>query len=223
MRIGILVAMQKEVNSLVNFLNAKKIENSKKFIIYKALTAKHEIFIVRTNVGEIDAAISTQFLIDYYQIDLIINYGVVGLINKNINPNKLMIVKKVVHYDIDTSLIDNIESGRYLEFESVYIPVKFYKLDGIANILNLTEVICASGDKFIANETDKINLINNFNADICEMEIGGIALTCYRNDIELISIKGASDYCSSEEYNDKKVKEVSEVLTFKIIELLKLI
>ena len=87
MKIGILVAMQNEVNSLVNFLNAKKIENSKKFIIYKALTTKHEIFIVRTNVGEIDAAISTQFLIDHYQIDLIINYGVVGLINKNINPN----------------------------------------------------------------------------------------------------------------------------------------
>ena len=30
MKIGILVAMQKEVNSLVNFLNAKKIETPSK-------------------------------------------------------------------------------------------------------------------------------------------------------------------------------------------------
>lgn len=223
MKIGILVAMQKEVNFLVNFLNAGKILNNKKFDIYQAFTNKHEILIVRTNIGEIDAAISTQFLIDKYQVDLIINYGVVGLINVNLNANNLMIVGKVVHYDIDTSLIDNIEIGRYIEFDSVYIPVKFYELEKLAQTLGLIKVVCASGDKFITKDIDKNILVKNYNADICEMELGGIALTCYRNDVQLISIKGASDYCSSEEYSDKKVKEVSEVLTLKIIELLNLI
>lgn len=215
--------MQKEVDFLVSFLNAKKLNLNKKFHIYQALTSKHEIYIMRTNVGEIDAAISTQFLIDQYDVKIIINYGVVGLINLNLNPNNLFIVNKVAHYDIDTSLIDKIEVGRYFEFDDVYIPVNYYFTKELAKTLNLVEVICASGDKFIASENDKNNLIKNFKADICEMELAGIALTCYRNDVQLISIKGASDYCSINEYSDQKVKEVSEVLTSKIIELLNLI
>ncbi len=215
--------MQKEVDSLVSFLNAEKLNLNKKFHIYQALTSKHEIYIMRTNVGEIDAAISTQFLIDQYDVKIIINYGVVGLINLNLNPNNLFIVNKVTHYDIDTSLIDKIEVGRYYEFDDVYIPVNYYSTKQLAKTLNLVEVICASGDKFIASENDKNNLIKNFKADICEMELAGIALTCYRNDVQLISIKGASDYCSINEYSDQKVKEVSEVLTSKIIELLNLI
>lgn len=223
MKIGIVVAMQKEVDSLVSFLNAKKLNLNKKFHIYQALTSKHEIYIMRTNVGEIDAAISTQFLIDQYDVKIIINYGVVGLINLNLNPNNLFIVNKVAHYDIDTSLIDKIEVGRYYEFDDVYIPVNYYSTKKLAKTLNLVEVICASGDKFIASKNDKNNLIKNFKADICEMELAGIALTCYRNDVQLISIKGASDYCSINEYSDQKIKEVSEVLTSKIIELLNLI
>lgn len=223
MKIGIVVAMQKEVDSLVSILNARKINFYKKFNVYQGLTPKHEIYIIRTNVGEIDAAISTQFLIDRYNVKLIINYGVVGLINLNLSPNKLFIVNKVAHYDIDTSLIDKIEVGRYFEFKDVYIPVKYYSIEKLVKKFDLLQVICASGDKFIGSENDKNDLIKNFKADICEMELAGIALTCYRNDVQLISIKGASDYCSANEYSDQKVKEVSEVLTSQIIDILNLI
>ena len=38
-------------------------------------------------------------------------------------------------------------------------------------------VVCASGDKFIADSEQKIKVHEMFDADICEMEAAGIVLT----------------------------------------------
>lgn len=222
MKIGVIVALEKEINSLLNHFNVK-LNTQDKFDVKEVKYKNHEIFILKSNVGEIASAISTQYLIDKYNVELIINYGVVGLLNESIDPYKLLIVNKVSHYDFDTSLIDHVPVGQYEEFESIYLPVNFFKVDELINKLNLVPVTCASGDKFISDIKMKNYLMNNFKADICEMELAGIALTCIRNNIKLISIKGTSDFACSNEYNDEKVTSVSEIITQVILKIIDLI
>lgn len=54
-------------------------------------------------------------------------------------------------------------------------------------------VICASGDKFIADETKKRTLNHDFKADICDMESVAIVLICDQNNIPNLILKTVSD------------------------------
>ena len=57
----------------------------------------------------------------------------------------------------------------------------------------LVPVICASGDKFIADPAKKAELNSQFGAKICEMEAAGIVLICNRNNVPCLLIKSVSD------------------------------
>ena len=54
-------------------------------------------------------------------------------------------------------------------------------------------VSVASGDKFVAVKEEKQRLKREFDADICEMELAGLAIACERNNIPLFSVKVVSD------------------------------
>lgn len=120
---------------------------------------------------------------------------------------KICIVDKIVHYDFDTSEVDNVEVGRYLEYDDIYIETTRSILEKAIEInKQLTKVICASGDKFIGNEIKKRELNTKYNADICEMEAAGIVLTCNKNNIPCMLIKIVSDGVTGgkEEFLKKK-------------------
>lgn len=59
--------------------------------------------------------------------------------------------------------------------------------------LQISAVVCASGDKFIADSEQKIKVHEMFDADICEMEVAGIVLTSNRNQVPCMLIKCVSD------------------------------
>ena len=131
---------------------------------------------------------------DDYGAEFIINFGVVGGLTPEMSLAKTCVVESVVHYDFDTSTIDNCEVGRYLEYPSIYIPAPSELVDAaIAAEPSLKRVICASGDKFVDDPAKKHALHADFNADICEMEAAAILLTCNRNRVPCLMIKAVSD------------------------------
>ena len=66
--------------------------------------------------------------------------------------------------------------------------------NALANIgKQMKLVTVASGDVFVTNNDDKHRLAKEFKADICEMELAGIAIACERNNIPLFSVKVVSD------------------------------
>jgi len=125
---------------------------------------------------------------------MIINFGVVGGLTAEMAKTKTCVVEKVVHYDFDTSAVDNWEVGRYAEYPDPYIPTNSDLLHkAIAINPELMPVICASADKFIADPQLKANLNKQFGAHICEMEAAGIVLICNRNNVPCLLIKSVSD------------------------------
>ena len=57
---------------------------------------------------------------------------------------------------------------------------------------DLKECFVASGERFVEDKNDKINLAS-LNCLICDMEIAGIARTCFLNKVRCLSIKCISD------------------------------
>ena len=55
--------------------------------------------------GKVNSARTTQILIDNFKLDYIINIGVAGGINSNLNIGDIIIGEKLVQYDFDLTKI----------------------------------------------------------------------------------------------------------------------
>lgn len=221
-KIGIVVAV--EMFALINKLGeAHEVikENNYEVLVYR--NNQYEIYAVRCGMGEIASSACTQLLISLFKVDYIFNFGIVGGLKEEMAKEKLCIVEKIVHYDFDTSEIDDCEPARYLELEDIWIPTSKELLDkALEAAPNLKKVICASADKFIYKREDKERISSMYDADICEMEAAGIALTCYRNNIPCLLIKAVSDGLddgADEYYSSKEgVSQLCFDIFLKVIE-----
>lgn len=201
-KIGFAVAMDKELTEfLAAFKNAKKLKKGAYDVIF-ARSGDKELYVVKTGVGEISAACATQFLITACGAEAIVNFGVCGKINPEYKILDTVAVKSVVHYQFDTSAIDDVRPGRYLEFESEFIPADQDLLSLAGSVCpNLKLAVCASGDKFVGDEQSKKDLRASFNADVCEMEAAGVLLTSVKNGVPALLIKSVSDDCDAMDFN----------------------
>ena len=195
MKIGIFTAMEKEA---VSFLkpDTHKIQVGG-FSVYKLKLGKHDAYLCcPPTVGEIGAAAACQLLISQFHVDIILNFGVVGALNKNTSLLSTVYVESVVHYGMDLSEVDNIPVGRYGCFDDVAVQCDKLLLSVALSVAQLPCVRCASADKFVDRAEEKTALNTQFAADICDMESAGILFTCKFNNIPCLLVKTVSDSLS---------------------------
>lgn len=194
-KFGIVIALAVELENVLNALGSvERVEDVGTYEVYYVTHGEYQLFLAVSGVGEIAAAATTQMLITHFNVDAILNFGFVGALDDTLECQQVVIVKDMVHYDFDTSSIDNVPVGRYLEFNDIYVPCDEKLLQSAVNAYKgLQPVRIASGDKFIADSEKKRWLINTFHADICDMESAGIILTAVRNDVPVLCLKVVSD------------------------------
>ena len=152
------------------------------------------IYAVNSGAGEIAAAAATELLIAVCGVDLVVNFGVVGGLTKEMALARTVVIERVVHYDFDTSEVDWAEPGRYPDYPTPYLPATPELVEkALAIAPELKKVTCASADKFVGRAEAKRALHETWGADICEMESAGIVLTCSRAKVPCLLIKTVSD------------------------------
>lgn len=222
MKIGIVTAMYEETKPLYQKLSTT--ENVKTEIIagmniFITEYRKHSIYLINSGIGEIRATIATQILIGHYKVERILNFGFVGALSDKFKINDLAIVDKVVHYHFDLEKINGTPKGQYNNRQGIFFDADKDIVKRIQKHTNLNTVILASGDEFIAESEKKKGLVKRYKADICDMEMAGIALTCEQNNIPYASIKVVSDNAneeadqSFEETVSKGITKYEEILT----------
>ncbi len=196
MKIGMLIAVEIEA-FIGEYKGQYKKENINGFSVYTVEVDGSEIFAIHSGAGQVFAAAAVMLLINKFNVEFIINYGVVGSLTEGVKTFDACLVEKIVHYNFDTSEIDNCEVGRHLEYDSIYIPANT-ELIKIAQQVdkNLRLVCCASGDKFVGSGEERKELHKKFNAEICEMEAAAIVLIADKAKIPSLFIKTVSDTIS---------------------------
>ncbi|MBP5373165.1 MAG: 5'-methylthioadenosine/S-adenosylhomocysteine nucleosidase [Clostridia bacterium] len=192
-KIGIIIAQLIEGSDFMKKLGEFESIETAGFSVRKYLYKGKEIYFTESGVGEIRAAISTQFLIDNYGVETIINFGVVGGLRSEMR-GKVCIVEGVCHYDYDLSALDLSPRGKYEIFDSAVVPTDASIFSLLKEIAPAAQtVVCASGDKFVVDADFKKGLIDEFGASICEMEAAGILMTAKRSGIPCGIVKIVSD------------------------------
>ena len=195
MKIGIITAMADETTPLYQKMGKATGEIKVAGVtVFKYDIDGNEIFLVRSGVGEIRAAMTFQLLVDKFDVDAVLNFGFVGSLDNRFDVGDLVLAEKVVHYQFDTSAIDNVPAGQYDGNDGIYFNTDKQLMDKVQNQLDtkMPQVVVASGDKFVASKEDK-NYLRTLGAEICEMECAGLVIASVRNNVPLLSIKVISD------------------------------
>lgn len=198
--IGIIGAMDCEVSALKQKLeNLEEIKHGNLQINLGTFYG-HKIVLVKSGIGKVNAALCTQYIIDKFNPDYIINTGIAGGIAENLKVGEIVIGEKLVQYDFDVTafgyakgyLCTGIESDKPTYFNSD--EGLMAKLERISDEkVKIHKGIIASGDSFISDLERKKEIHNLFNATAVEMEGCAIAQTSNANNIPFVVIRAISD------------------------------
>lgn len=192
--VGIVVALDAEAKNVIEKVGAveKKAKNGKK--LYFGTIENSNFVLIISGIGKVNAALSTQFLIDNFPIDYIVNFGSVGGIFGKAEICAYYAVDKCCQYDFDLSALDNVPVGYIQDFDTVYFYPNTDKLKF------LPTAALASSDRFTVKDAD-INTVSDLKCTIFDMEGGAIAQVCTANGKAFYIFKGVTDVHGSG--NDK--------------------
>ena len=101
--LGIIGAMDIEVDSLKNEMENPAINKIAGMDFYEGVIGGKDVVVVKCGIGKVNAAMCTQILADRYNVDAVINTGVAGSLNNDIDICDIVI--STVAQEHDLSLI----------------------------------------------------------------------------------------------------------------------
>ena len=194
MKIGLLIAIRREMEAFLQSGEERTEETVAGKTVYRTRMEGHEVYAVQSGCGEIDAAAAAMLLIVRYGCELILNFGVTGALEEDLEVEDLFVAEKVWHYDFDvTPFGDFIRVGQYEEYPDEFIPLDADLVKLVTErIPGIRKIAVASGDKFVEDRAEKLRLRAS-GCGICEMELAAIARVCDRSGVKCLSIKCISD------------------------------
>lgn len=200
--IGIIGAMDIEVNALISMLTDHKFETVSGITIHTGILEGKRVAIAKCGIGKVFAAICTETLILRHSPALIVNTGVGGALADGITTGDIVIADKLCQHDMDTSAIGDpkgLVSGiNRIYFDADPRAVEILTREASALGLNTRVGTIASGDKFIASRDDKERIIADFSASACEMEGCAVAQVAFVNDTPFAVVRAISDSADGE-------------------------
>lgn len=198
-KIGIIGAMELEVEQLKENMSITEIVTKASMEFYTGTLNGVDTVVVRSGVGKVNAALCVQILADVFQVTHIINTGIAGSLNAELNIGDILISKDAIHHDMDVTIFGyrpgEVPSLGVCEFSAnqEMIDAAVVSCKEVNPDINVRIGRVVSGDQFISNKEIKQHLIETFHGDCAEMEGASIAHGAYLNGIPFVIIRAISD------------------------------
>ena len=198
MKLGIIGAMQVEVENLVEKLENSASRNVADSTYYEGKLEGLDVVVVQCGVGKVNAAMCVQTLCNLFDVTHIVNTGVAGSLKAELDIGDLVISRDAMYHDFEVKAL-GYPHGKVPGMDVVAFPAdeKLMTLAfGAAESVNpghtrLGRV--ASGDQFICGKEQKDLIIANTGASCTEMEGAAIAHAAYRNGVPFVILRAISD------------------------------
>lgn len=217
--IGIIGAMESEVESIFANMTSKEKININNLTFYKGLLFNKDVVVVKCGIGKVNAALCTQLLILTFKVDKIINTGIAGATGKGLTIYDFVVSSQAVYHDFDTSFfgyklgqVPGMEETFKADEDLQKLALQAFEKSELAKNHKIQNGLIASGDQFISGGERKSFIINNFHPLCVEMEGCAIAHTCFANNIPFVIIRCMSDCADDsavETYEESKASKAS--------------
>ena len=197
MRIGVIGAMQMEIDNLKESMENIKTETISGVTFVSGTIGDKEVVAAVSGIGKVFAAICTEAMILTYHVDMIVNIGVAGTLCKELGVMDVAVADRVVQHDMNTSALGD-PVGLLSGLNEIFLPAAE----------NMRKLLCeclldkgshykvgaiATGDLFLHKPEQKEKLNQRFEAIAGEMEGGSIGHVCYVNQVPFAVLRSISD------------------------------
>jgi len=181
MKIGIIVAMDKELTQLQH------------------LFTDGNVCVEKCGIGKVNAALGAQRMINTFHPDIIISSGCAGGNGDNLRIQDVVVSSELTYHDVYCGLAidDKTIYGQVQGLPARYKPAPELLEKALA--LSTPEVrivpgLIVTGDWFVDTKDKMASIIEKFpDAKAVDMESCAIAQTCYINNVPFISFRVVSD------------------------------
>ncbi|WP_313758307.1 5'-methylthioadenosine/adenosylhomocysteine nucleosidase [Tissierella sp.] len=201
--IGIMGAMELEIELLKNKLNIDRKENIAGFDFYIGSIDGKNTIITCCGVGKVNAASCTQILIDRFGVDGIINTGIAGGLHESVKICDVVISNNVTHHDVNKFQMEKFFPYKNcFEADERLIKIaknacELYKSENWN--YHIGRII--SGEGFIKDSEIKRGLIRDYSPHCVEMEGSAIGHVAHINKIPFVIIRSISDNADNDASN----------------------
>ena len=197
--IGIIGAMEQEVAKIKEKMQDVTITSRARMDFYEGTLEGKKVVVVRSGIGKVNAGMCTQILADVFGVEAVINTGIAGSLNNDVNIGDIVLSTDVLHHDMDATVFGD-PAGQIPRMDTLSFPAdkELVKKAVAANekanpdIHTFTGRV-ASGDQFISDKEVKERIVSLFHPMCVEMEGAGIAQAAYLNKVSYVIIRAISD------------------------------
>lgn len=199
-KIGIIAAMNEEMQQIKNIMKDVIENDIHNLKFFEGKIENKECVLVECGVGKVNAARTTQIMIDNYDIEYIVNIGTAGAIDKDLNVTDVVIGEKIAQHDFDITAFGHEKGyitgvGKYVYSNKELVNKCKDIMESIDkdNSYNVKVGAIASGDVFCTSRELADDIYNEFSASCVEMEGAAIGQICSLDNIPFIVIRSISD------------------------------
>jgi len=199
MIIGIIGAMDEEVARLKEEMKIEEVIEYASMQFYKGELCGKNVVVVRSGIGKVNAAICAQILADKFDVDVLINTGIAGSLDADIDIGDMVISTDLVEHDMDATIfgdplgqVPRMDTFSFPADETLVEKAVAANQEANPDIRTFTGRII-SGDQFVSSSSVKEKLVEHFQAKCTEMEGAAIAHAAYLNRISCVIIRAISD------------------------------
>ena len=224
-KIAIIGAMDCEISAIKKEMFDLKEENYADLKIFTGTINGKFIILAQSGIGKVNAALNTQYIIDTYKPNIIINTGVAGGISDELDIGDIVIGTYLVQHDFDVTVLGYARGYMCTGVEKDK-PTKYYCdkelvekfqscLEQNMSKQKIHQGVIASGDKFISGKEIKKEINEYFGAIAVEMEGCAIAQVATKNKIPFVVTRAISDLADGKvaQYQNEFEEKMSEVST----------
>lgn len=198
-KIGIIGAMDVEVEKLKADMKIEQIVKKANMEFCQGELKGKPAVVVKSGIGKVNAAVCTQILVDVFGVDAVINTGIAGSLNAQIDIGDVVISTDVLHHDMDAvnfgyplGQIPQMDVFSFQADEALAEKAKAV-CERVNPEIRVFRGRIVSGDQFIADKALKQRIVENFQGFCTEMEGAAIAQASYLNGVPFVIVRAISD------------------------------
>lgn len=185
MKIGVIVAMEKELRQL------------------RDVFSEDEVVVQQCGIGKVNAAIGTMEMIVRHHPDMIISTGCAGGHGEGVRVQDVVVSTELCYHDVYCGMaLGKVEYGQVQGMPARFqadpmlleVAINTHQPSPITHHPTLHQGLIVTGDWFVDSREKMREILGHFpEAKAVDMESAAIAQTCYRMGVPFISFRTISD------------------------------
>lgn len=195
--IGLIGAMDEEIKLLLESMEDKVTTVKAGIHYYSGTIFGKKAVLCKSGVGKVNAAVTTQILVDAFGVSRVLFTGVAGAVHPDLGIGDIVISSKCIQHDMDATALGYLRGVIPYQETSQFVadPALVVLAEQACHALKQKAItgIVLSGDQFIASASRVAELREQLDGACAEMEGAAVAQVCFMNAVPFVIIRSMSD------------------------------